>query len=158
MELNYMLSYGAMATEPSLRLLQRFHLLEIFVPFHVTRYWIDVCTLSYLLQSICITRQSTFWKTFGLQAAYLSPQTTRAGQSSIMLMVCLLINFISHYGAMATYNPFHPCEHIVVSFILIPSKFNWPDFCPTCQFLWVLLLEIVISLHASFFYFRNIYN
>lgn len=32
LELNYMLSYGA--AEPSLRLLQRFHLLDLFLPFH----------------------------------------------------------------------------------------------------------------------------
>lgn len=41
MELNYMLSYGA--AQPSISLLQRLGLLEILLPFHVSRLYSASC-------------------------------------------------------------------------------------------------------------------
>lgn len=87
MELNYMLSYGA--AESTILLLQRFHLLKIFLPFHVCTS--SVSNLLHFL--LIVTNLPLYLKCkFWLQAAYLHEQADEvSAQGSTMLMVGLAL-------------------------------------------------------------------
>ena len=93
MELNFMLAYGA--AEPSIRLLQKFKILEILLPFHVSRR--NEISFAFLISKNVFRLYSFFvWASaLWLQAAYLTNQTkNQPTRSSIMLMVrCWLILF-----------------------------------------------------------------